>query len=273
MVTDELRELTEAHPDIIKIDSDTNLSFESKNIGAHPGDEFIADEVTHQLRISANSTVAVGFDESILSHSITGKDLTNSLSRPSIEIEPMGASTVKTIADGNKILFPEILPYIDILHTNTQNGLKEDIILKDEKAARSIDYALTVRDGITPVIRKNEIIFLDKLGKTIAHIPAPFLSDVRGNQSDSAMFELFNGSPEYIARWETEKVIASLPASLLTSTGAKELSQSGAQFIQTGASQTGAITPEISQLGTSRTGAITPEISQSGSLKKEETAS
>lgn len=172
-------------------DAEKNLAELVENeVIATTEDEQVADpnlKVTGANFATENTDYALELDRtdasSALSFATTTEDLETSETQTQnykINYTPFYAQAVDANFDDNKALYSEIYPNVDLLKTTYPEGVKEDIILKNEDAQSTFMYALEL-DGLTPVLADDGgVNYLDASGNVQAYIPAPNLVDADG---------------------------------------------------------------------------------------------
>ncbi|MEI8232812.1 MAG: hypothetical protein WCG44_03645, partial [bacterium] len=112
-----------------------------------------------------------------------------------------GASKVKPIKkDSNTVLFPEVIPNVDLRYTSLLVGLKEDIIVKAIPTTNTFIFDLTLQ-GVTPkaqtTTNDKSLIsptFFDDKGKYQFHFDKPFALDASGARTDNVLLQITTDS-------------------------------------------------------------------------------
>jgi len=115
------------------------------------------------------------------------KDSENSLMLGNSDREELryfnhGARIVNGTFSGNKIIYKDIWSHTDLLVTTLENGIKEDLILKNNQAPLQFEYLVEtvgLRLELTP---DGGFEFLDRFGKKKFYTPAPDLTDATGQK-------------------------------------------------------------------------------------------
>ncbi len=95
------------------------------------------------------------------------------------------------IQDGNKVLYQDIWEESDLLVTTLNQGIKEDIILKNSNAPLEFDYVIETV-GLELVVKGDGgLSFVDRKGQEKFYTPPPNITDVNGfKSSNSIRYEL-----------------------------------------------------------------------------------
>lgn len=96
----------------------------------------------------------------------------------------------------SKVLYADILDGVDLEYVLDGGSVKENIIVKEKKAAYSYSFTLKL-NNLTAELAGNEILLKD--GEEVFYtIPAPYMYDAAGAYSDAAEYALTNnGNGKY----------------------------------------------------------------------------
>ncbi|MBQ7637824.1 MAG: DNRLRE domain-containing protein, partial [Clostridia bacterium] len=93
------------------------------------------------------------------------------------------------------VRYEDILPYVDMEYRINGNGVKENICLKDKRAATGFSFSLKT-DNLQIALENNEIV-LSRNGESIFTISAPYMIDAEGHRNNNLKLELSGGHNQY----------------------------------------------------------------------------
>jgi len=143
------------------------------------------------------------------------------------------AQNVSAITNGNKALFKNIWENVDLLLTTLENGIKEDIILKNSNAALNYDYVVETVGLELKMKSDGGFYFIDEKGNEKFFTPPPVLTDVDGTvvQNESVRYEIL--TEEDLQRTELLKMKAAVEEAgvLVEENTEKENKNSGSSIV------------------------------------------
>ena len=122
----------------------------------------------------------------------------------SIRFSPVGASSVAGVSSGSSVSYPAAFPATDLTYQEYPGLLKESIVLHSAVAPASFSFNLSLQ-GLTAKTVGNTILLQDASGKTIFEIPAPTMTDAKGDFSTDVTMKLSGStltitpSPSFLA--------------------------------------------------------------------------
>ncbi|MCF7836584.1 hypothetical protein K9M43_02565, partial [Candidatus Gracilibacteria bacterium] len=99
-----------------------------------------------------------------------------------------GARIVNGTFSANKIIYADIWPHTDLLVTMLENGVKEDIILKNNQAPLSFEYLVETVGLRLELTTDGGYEFLDRNGQKKFYTPAPDLTDTTGQKITTGVY-------------------------------------------------------------------------------------
>lgn len=101
------------------------------------------------------------------------------------------ANAVQNIFKDNKSIYKEIWEATDLLVTTKEDGVKEDIILKNSSAPTKFDYIVETVGLKLQTTSDGGLVFLDETGQEKFFVPAPDVTDVTGKKvTEGVRYEL-----------------------------------------------------------------------------------
>lgn len=101
------------------------------------------------------------------------------------------ANNVENIFEENKSIYKEIWEATDLLITTKEDGVKEDLILKNSSAPTKFDYLVETVGLRLETSASGGLVFLDETGQEKFFVPAPDVTDVTGKKvTDGIRYEL-----------------------------------------------------------------------------------
>ncbi|MDD5179126.1 MAG: hypothetical protein PHY86_02560, partial [Candidatus Gracilibacteria bacterium] len=97
------------------------------------------------------------------------------------------ADAVEGKSDNNKMLYADLWKSTDLLVTTSDEGVKEDIILKDSAAPTYFDYIVETVGLELQVSDEGGLSFLDSTGGQTFYTPPPNLTDADGKKITSGL--------------------------------------------------------------------------------------
>lgn len=99
---------------------------------------------------------------------------------------------IKPEEKGNRLLFKEIYPNIDMTYEPLTKGIKEEIIINKPTEIKVFPFFLDLQGAIPKYITENikGTIFLDESGKYLFHFQKPFALDASGVKTDKVGLQI-----------------------------------------------------------------------------------
>ncbi|MER5884941.1 polymorphic toxin-type HINT domain-containing protein [Streptomyces sp. NPDC001941] len=103
-----------------------------------------------------------------------------------------GAAAVTGTVTGSRAAYPGVLPATDLWLDARAGGLKETLVLRSAQAPGSFSFPLDLK-GLTARARGGAIELADADGRTVAVVPAGYMTDAQGAESRAVAYELADG--------------------------------------------------------------------------------
>jgi len=107
-------------------------------------------------------------------------------------------SDSRPLADENSLLYKNVLPGIDLKYSLNGKGIKEEIIISDQRSVTSdqqFKFALNLRNAVPKKSLEGETIayFIEPINEEYRfHIPKPFMIDAAGNRSEEVELKIIS---------------------------------------------------------------------------------
>jgi len=95
---------------------------------------------------------------------------------------PRNAAETEAVNEGNKLLYRNMWKETDLLLTTTEEGVKEDIILKNKQAPKYFDYIVETIGLELEMKEDGGFVFIDSTGQEKFYTPAPDITDAQGKK-------------------------------------------------------------------------------------------
>lgn len=104
------------------------------------------------------------------------------------------ANDVVAIQEDNKVIYKDIWNATDLLVTTSEEGIKEDLILKNSTAPTHFDYVVETLGLVMQTTSDGGLIFINEKGEEKFFVPAPDVTDVNGVKTTKGL--------KYVIGWE-----------------------------------------------------------------------
>ena len=147
--------------------------------------------------------------EAVLPESLAAGPVRVSEGSEAVSFRLRGASEAPAVVDGSTARYADALEGVDVKLTATADALKEEIVLADADAGRSLVFDLQVGDGLTPrLTRSGEVRVEDSRGRAELLMPAPFMFDAAGGDRQPVATELAREGDGWVLRLSTGPGVA-----------------------------------------------------------------
>ena len=144
--------------------------------------------------------------EAVLPESLAAGPVRVSEGSEAVSFRLRGASEAPAVVDGSTARYADALEGVDVKLTATADALKEEIVLADADAGRSLVFDLQVGDGLTPrLTRSGEVRVEDSRGRAELLMPAPFMFDAAGGDRQPVATELAREGDGWVLRLSPDR--------------------------------------------------------------------
>lgn len=106
------------------------------------------------------------------------------------------ANDVGSLFKDNKLIYKDLWEATDLLVTTTEEGIKEDLILKNSSAPTRFEYIVETTGLILEITASGDLVFRDETGQEKFYTPAPDVTDANG--------QIMRDGIRYEIGWETQ---------------------------------------------------------------------
>lgn len=153
----------------------------------------------YEFQADLASSAKVLFNDPTLSYNhLVALEINNKLLR----FQLVGAQPTMTIPGDDYLVYPSVLPDIDLAYELYAGRLKEILVINSKQAQHEFSFLLET-EGVTANLQPdNSIVYKDANGNTVWTIEAPYATDSNGSDVPVAM--QFDGSQYTVKAMPTE---------------------------------------------------------------------
>lgn len=117
-----------------------------------------------------------------------------------------GQNRVTATVDGGRLVYPRAFPDADVVLTATTAGWKEDLVLHSVAARATYEFDLRLR-GLTAALDQETgaIVLRDRDGTVRAIVPAGWMRDAAGVESDAVRYRLSGSGGSWLVTVEIDR--------------------------------------------------------------------
>lgn len=105
---------------------------------------------------------------------LDGGAVTAGVGHDLVRLELLGGRGAVRVS-GEAVSYESSLPGVTVSYRAAARALKEDVTLHGPGSPRRFEFALRMRDGLTPRLVKNQVEVVDAEGDVVLRMPAPFM--------------------------------------------------------------------------------------------------